>query len=178
MQGWGWSFIQAHSKPTTFCATIVLVEKTSEEGQARADRADRMLERITAAAYAAARTKTREIEGFPDFSPLVDELKRLSGNEATAKTQEFKVTSLQPSGALVIKEGFYTQFHEVAEFEALVSSHNATYNAENLRLTDPCPSPRKDETAQATIIQTPDEPLTPEKFAALPDPSLPQRLRI
>ena len=164
-------FGQGSAKTSTFCATVVLLDEgksNTDEDQKKVDRGEKLLQRITTATYNAARNKTREIEGFPDFGPLVAELKALSG-QGQLPTSSFKVTSLQPSGALIVKEPFFAQFQDSSEFHDAVSRHNEAYNPDNIRLTD-----RATNTSKTTIVIQPDEALTAEKIAALPDPSEPQ----
>lgn len=140
------------------------------------DRASQLLERITTCTYEAARSKSREIDGFPDFGPLVSELQRLSGNDdAASKLQnEFKVTTLQPPGSLVVKETFFAEFGQNTEFQDLIQDHNSKYNAEGIRLVEPEPSPRKVAEKQGTVLVITNEPPTAEKIASLPDASQPQ----
>ena len=140
------------------------------------DRASLLLERITTCTYEAARSKSREIEGFPDFTPLVAELQRLSGSDdAGQKLQnDFKVTTVQPPGSLVVKETFFAEFGQKAEFQDLITDHNSKYNTEGIRLSEPAPSPRKEPEKQHTVLVTTNEPPTAEKIASLPDASRPQ----
>ena len=145
---------------------------SGEEGGERGDRANNVLSRITTASYDAARTGSKPIESFPDFQPLITELKRLSGENGSGKIdgESLKVTSLQAGGALVIKEPFFLEFESLDEFQDVARRHNSVYNSENIRLKDPEPSPRKNDPPETTVLVASSEILTPEKIASLPDP--------
>lgn len=133
------------------------------------------MERIATASYEACRNKKVEMEGFPDFAPLVDELKRDSGGKTESSHDSFKVTSPQPCGALVVKEPFFQQFAEVPEFESIISDHNEKYNPDGVRLVNepgPAASPSKPEPTHAVLLKT-SEPLTAKTLVELPNPSGP-----
>lgn len=161
------------------CGTIV-VEHTSTKKR-RASPAEVILDRIASALYERCRLKTFDVSGFPDFGPLLAELSESQASDAAAGAADsFKVSTLHPSGSLIIQEQFFHQFQESeelsAEFGQIVEDHNAKYNAENLRLperTSPSKSSKPEELVKAELLM-PAGDLTHETIASLPNASGPQ----
>ena len=158
-------------KPT-MCATIVPGNKTGPV-------AARMMESIVGSRYEACRSGRRQLEGFPDVRPLLNELQGLSdGRQAQEKgAEDFKVTAVMPGGALVIRNQFFEQFADIDEFNALVTDHNSRYNAENLTLQVPtAPQPESAPAfTHAETVQT-DAPIKADVITSLADPSAAQIL--
>lgn len=145
-----------------------------------AGRGDKVLERIVAATYESCRSKSKDVDGFPDFAPLLAELQTTSPNQSGTleeqKPDTFKVSVQQASGALVIKECFHKQFGDLPQFQSLLEQHNDAYNPEGLRLSEPSAGSgvKQEDKVQKTVLITPDDPLTAQKVASLPNASLPQ----
>lgn len=100
--------------------------------------AEIILDRIASSLYEKCRLKTYSVPGFPDFAPLISELSDADQTSA-GNGDSFKVTTLHPSGSLIIQEQFFQQFkgeETAAEFDKLVDEHNEKYNVNNLRLTE------------------------------------------
>ena len=138
-----------------------------------------MMERIASATYDASRTGSLKIEGFPDFAPVVTELKRVSAGGSDGMiphdSGKFKVTSLQPGGFLVIKEPFLEQFQDNDELESIVQAFNQKYNPQNIRLreaTAPQQPTRPIPLKTSLVVDT--ERMTVEKLSSLPNAFLPQ----
>lgn len=101
--------------------------------------AEIILDRIASSLYEKCRLKTFSVPGFPDFAPLVSELSDSTDEAAAGTGGSFKVTTLHPSGNLIIQEQFFQQFsgeESASEFDKLVEEHNEKYNMDNLRLTE------------------------------------------
>ena len=148
----------------TFCATIV-------HGAQR--KADILHERIMSTAYEMARVGTREVEGFPLFGPIVKELQSCTATkQGGVPLDGFQVSVPQVDGTLVIRDQFFTQFENVIDsFEETIAEHNEKFNPEGRRLKDKEePEPQvKEEGMQMAVTVEADDPMTPEKLAALPD---------
>lgn len=120
-----------------------------------------------------------DIPGFPNFGPLVAELSDTAASDGTAGGDAFKVTSLHPSGNLIIQEQFFQQFGKeesetCQEFIQLVEAHNETYNSDNLRLTErPASSTKNTEVVKTQVLEPEDgKDVTPEKIASIANASL------
>lgn len=123
--------------PKVVCATIV-IDPGSTKKRAITP-AEIILDRIASSLYERCRLKTFSVPGFPDFAPLVSELSDSTDEAAAGSGDSFKVTTLHPSGNLIIQEQFFQQFsgeESAAEFDQLVDEHNEKYNVDNLRLTE------------------------------------------
>ena len=148
----------------TFCATIV-------HGAQR--KADILHERIMSTAYEMARVGTREVEGFPLFGPIVKELQSCTATkQGGVPLDGFQVSVPRVDGTLVIRDQFFTQFENVIDsFEETIAEHNEKFNPEGRRLKDKEePEPQvKEEGMQMAVTVEADDPMTPEKLAALPD---------
>lgn len=158
------------------CATIVV--ESSSTKKRRSTPAEIILDRIGSALYEKCRLKGFAVSGFPDFAPLVAELSESPANESgTSAGDAFKVTSLHPSGNLIIQEQFFQQFGDKEEtgqeFDQLVEDHNGKYNSDTLRLTER-PSPKKPEEVITAEFIKPEngKELTPESVASLPNASV------
>lgn len=128
--------------------------------------------------YEACRSKRRELDGFPDFAPLVAELKGLSTGEVPEMTESFKVTASLPGGALVIRNQFFEQFNEMPEFEDLVQQHNKKFNPDGLTLaesTAPAPHVEERSSSKAPVMER-EGPIKAETIASLAHSSDPQIL--
>ena len=158
------------------CATVVHQES------GRSDRGSKLCERIATADYEACKAKKLNLDGFPDASPLLAEVQRISGvgGNSQVRSASFKVTSHQPNGALVIKETFHEQFGELDEFQEVLQHHNKMYNKDGTRLKETMASPRRPEpteTAKTVVVSDANEPMTSEKLVALPNTSWPQTVQ-
>ena len=137
------------------------------------------MERIATATYDACRDRRLQLESFPDVTPLVAEMQRLSKHPVgdsprPADSSTFKVTAQQPGGSLVVKEIFFEQFGDLDEFAAVIEQHNKTYNTDGLRLKETAVTPQKKAEIEKTPVLSVDEPLTSAKMSALPNASQPQ----
>ena len=159
-------------KPT-MCATIVPGNKTGPV-------AARMMESIVGSCYEACRSGRKQLEGFPDVRPLLNELQSLSeGHRAEKGAEDFKVTAVMPGGALVIRNQFFEQFAEVDGFNAVVADHNSRYNTENLTLQVPT-APQPESAPSLTHAETvsTDGPIKADVITSLTDPSAAQTLSL
>lgn len=158
---------------TTLCATIV-------PGDADGQKGNKIMERIVSSCYEACRSQQRDLEGFPDFKPLLAELKSMSATGGGAEACDtFAVTTCVPSGALVIRNQFFEQFKELPEFDSLVEDHNKKFNKDNLTLSDPeVPGSSTDDAKKQrkTEVMATDEPIKPETVSSLANPSGPQAI--
>lgn len=167
------SFVAKIIGATTLCATIV----PGDDGQ----KGQKMIERIIGSCYESCRSQRRELEGFPDFRPLLAELKTLGSNSDVADASDtFKVTTCVPSGALVIKNQFFEQFSEIPDFEGLVSDHNSRFNKDNLTLSEPEKTASSADDGQKknkTEVMETDQPIKAETISALTHPPGPKKQR-
>ena len=131
------------------------------------------MERIANHAYEASREQKIQVPNFPDFGPLVAEMKRTSGSTEARMTNDkgLKVTVQEPGGALVVKEPFFEQFGEMDAFQEVIQDHNVGkgFNKENLRMSE-APQ-RQDQQPQgqankAAVVET-EKPLTAESVATM-----------
>ena len=159
------------------CATIV-VESNSTRKR-RSTPAEIILDRIGSALYEKCRLKDFSVSGFPDFAPLVSELSESPANESgTSAGDAFKVTTLHPSGNLIIQEQFFQQFADKEEtgqdFDQLVEEHNGKYNSECLRLTEKqSPTKKPEEVIKAEFVKSEDgKEISSESVASLPNASV------
>ena len=146
------------------CLTLVHQES-------RGDRSGKLAERIATATYDACRSKKVNIDSFPDVSPLVEEMQRLSGNDiAPSSGPTLNVTTQQPGGSLVVKESFFDQFGNMDEFQQVVEEHNKKYNPENVRMRERVATPRAEPSLpKKAVLISSGEPMTVEKLIALPN---------
>ena len=170
-----WTHLQVE-KPQMVCATVV-VGNAKKEGDG-----NYLLDRNVTTTYELCRSNPQAplISSFPDFTPLLAELNTES---AVEKEAEYQVTTLHPSGALVVKETFFEQFGsgdgDLKEFHDLVAAHNEKYNPDELRLGTENSAAARAEPARAervAAIET-SEQLTQQSLAAL-DALQPQTARI
>ena len=148
------------------CATVV-------PGDGEGQKANQIAERIVSCCYEACRGGRRELEGFPDFNPLVAELQGLSASNGHQVSDSYKVTACLPCGALVIKNQFHEQFQEVPEFEAILADHNSRFNKDNLSLNDPessGASPEESNKQVKTTLVATEEPIKAETISNLAHP--------
>lgn len=146
---------------TTLCATIVPGDNDGGKGA-------KIMERVVSSCYEACRSGRRELESFPDFQPLLSELKGLSEGDGVVAS-EYKVCSCLPCGSLVIRPQFFDQFSEMPEFDDLVKRHNKTFNKDDLVLSAPTqdvPQVEDDKVTKAEIIKT-TEAIKAETIASL-----------
>lgn len=147
-----------------YCATIA-------HGEQR--HGDTLHHRIVANAYDMARAGTLQIEGFPNFGPVLTELKEQGDHGRGFEDAAFQVTVPQADGSLVIREQFFKQFEgKVEEFNEVLEEHNNKFNQEGHRLTV-TENPQESSQAgpqMASLVES-DDPMTPEKLAALPGAS-------
>ena len=139
--------------PKVVCATIMVesgAKKTTCTG------AEIILDRIASSLYERCRLKTSSVSGFPDFVPLVSELNASTDESGTGPGDAFKVTTLHPSGNLIIQEQFFQQFageESAEEFDKMVDEHNEKYNAENLRMNERAsPTKKTDEIVKMELV--------------------------
>eukprot|EP00438_Fugacium_kawagutii_P031428 Skav205778 [mRNA] locus=scaffold1714:733504:734586:+ [translate_table: standard] len=147
---------------TTLCATILPGDNDQSRGQ-------KIMERVVTACYESCREGRRELEAFPDFGPLLSELKSLSQGDAAATSDSYKVTSCLPCGSLVIRPQFFEQFAEMTDFHDLVDSHNAKFNKNNLTLSVPAanvPDSNGTKDIKMKTMET-DEPIKADTIANL-----------
>lgn len=137
--------------------------------------AEVLVDRLASSVYEKARKGDGiSLDGFPDFAPVLSEISNLgSGDSAKGVSgQNFKVTTLHPSGSLIIQEQFLQQFDENPEFEEIVRDHNASYNTENLRIIDKvqaAPAPASENVKVETVEPDNGKVLTAESLATLPN---------
>lgn len=163
--------------PKIVCATVVIESGSTKKR--KASPSEVIVDRIANSLYQKCRLQTYVVDGFPNFGPLVAELSDASGNDVAASGEAFKVSTLHPSGNLIVQEQFFQQFGKedsatYQEFTELVAAHNETYNADNLRLTErPAASPKSADTVKVEFLVPEDgEELTPDKVSSLPDAPL------
>ena len=159
------------------CGTLMIDGASKRKRMATP--AEVLVDRLTSSVYEKARQNDVLIDGFPDFGPLLSEISNIGSDSAnSASTQSFKVTTLHPSGSLIIQEQFLQQFDENQEFEELVENHNKTYNQENLRIVDKnqaVPAAAASESVKVEIMEPENgKELTAESLAALPNALDPQ----
>lgn len=148
--------------PKIVCGTLA-VDSTSKKKR-KLTPAEVMVDRISSVLYEKCRQKTYELSGFPDFAPLLSELSAIGSESRAGALDGYKVTSLHPSGNLIIQEQFFQQFQtdefqDVGEFDQLVEEHNSKYNADNLRMVE------RGATAPAPTIDMKLELVSPETGA-------------
>ena len=137
--------------------------------------AEVMVERSSSVLYEKCRQKTFDLSGFPDFTPVLSELSALGNENRAGALDAYKVTSLHPSGNLIIQEQFFQQFQtdefqDVAEFDQLVEEHNSKYNADNLRMVEKgatAPAPTMD--MKVELVSPENGGPTAETIAGLPN---------
>ena len=88
------------------CASIV--HRTGQKIQ------NYFLDMIAQAAYECARAGTLTLDGFPNFAPVLEEL-RGTAEQRVIIDQEYKVSCLL-DGSLVVKEAYMRQFAEHPDF--------------------------------------------------------------
>ena len=146
------------------CATIL-------PGDNDGSKAHVMNDRIVSSCYHGARNGEIQVEGFPDFDPLLQEMKAQT-EEVTQASGDYKVTACLPSGALVVKPGFFEQFKGQAGFQELVDNHDSRYNKDKISLVEQTSSVA-DKKLTEMVRKSEDGPIPPERIATLPSPSEP-----
>ncbi|CAK9058796.1 unnamed protein product [Durusdinium trenchii] len=127
-----------------------------------------MNDRIVSSCYHGARNGEIQVEGFPDFDPLLQEMKAQT-QEVTQASGDYKVTACLPSGALVVKPGFFEQFKGQAGFQELVDNHDSRYNKDKISLVEQTSSVA-DKKLTEMVRKSEDGPIPPERIATLPSP--------
>ena len=162
--------------PKCFCGTLVV---DNGKRKRKSTPGDALSDRLASSIYQLCRNKTFELSGFPDFAPLLAQLTATNG-EAAAQQDAYQVTHLVPSGNLVIQERFFQQFaaedFDRTEFDELVTDHNARFNKDNVRLSEPAASPPSQaQDHRLEVVQPGDGTCaTAESLAKLPNLFYPQ----
>ena len=153
----------------TFCATIAHCTPKKKN--------DYLQQMIMNAAYERARSGELEIDGFPSFGPLVQDMKALDAQAAASDVQgEFKVCAVI-QGALVIKQAYVSKFSAMPGFAEKLESHDDLYNKEKLQAADakvegePLKKEHVGKPAECILVESTEE-MTSEKLASLPNPFL------
>lgn len=118
----------------TASSIVCTICHTPEEGHC-------VSERISHAVHSAAKNGRLRVPGFPDFTPVVEELKsihsRRVGAPSAQASSHYKVTVPMPDGSLRILDHHVDTWlgHPTfsAEMESLLQSHNEMYNPQGER---------------------------------------------
>ena len=155
---------------SSFCCTICHKTKKSHEY---------LNQLIMDHAYEQARLGHLQLDGFPNFEPVVQELQQHNDDQSQNNGDEsYKVTS-PIDGALVIKAAIIDQFKNMPDFDEVVSQHNEHYNPDGRVATEvnreSQASPvKKPVMLMAEVVKMePEDVMTREKLASLVNPPCP-----
>ena len=166
-----WPALSCMTKKTvpTFCATIAHCTPKK--------RNDYLQQLIMNSAYEKARSGEVEIDGFPQFAPLIQDMKALETQAAGGDIQaEFKVCTVI-QGALVIKQAYMDKFSAMPGFAEKLENHNDLYNQGKLQAADakvegePAKKENVGKVTDCILVESLED-MTSEKLASLPNPLL------